>query len=151
MTQLARAKKTRFRAFCTEMERRHVSDGVDIGKHGSIVNEGERDDGGIKVYLVDLGAELLEDVRPAAEVVEDAAGDEEHDGGGEAVADGADEPKHHERHVSGVGVHEHRRERPQHRRRLLGRRRLRRRPGVLTHVGDLSLCGELAVSLWCEL
>uniref|UniRef100_A0A0D3F1U4 Uncharacterized protein n=1 Tax=Oryza barthii TaxID=65489 RepID=A0A0D3F1U4_9ORYZ len=69
-------------------------------------------------YHVDLGAELLDDVGATAEVVEDAAGDEQHHRRRDAVAHGAQKPKHHQRHVRRVRVHEHCHERREHRPRL---------------------------------
>jgi hypothetical protein len=136
MSQLPSAKKTRFRAFWYSREGEvgnDVSYGVvDTGYWLGRMNGGARDrDGMYSIYLVDLGAELLEEARSAAEVVEDAAGDKEHHGRGHAVAHGAHQAQHHEHHVRDVRVHEHRRKRPQRRRRFLG---LGRPRPAFTHV-----------------
>lgn len=61
-----------------------------------------------RAYRIDPGGELLELGGAGAEVVGDAAGDEEAQGSGEAVADGADQAQRHQRPVYQVRVHEHR-------------------------------------------
>lgn len=50
-----------------------------------------------RAYRIDPGGELLELGGAGAEVVGDAAGDEEAQGSGEAVADGADQAQRHQR------------------------------------------------------
>lgn len=52
---------------------------------------------------------MVEVVGAAAEVVGDAAGDEQPQRRGHAVAYRADQTEHHQGHVDGVRVHEHRR------------------------------------------
>lgn len=109
MTQAAHAMPTILITFCKDDT--HVVSSV----VNASIDQGWEIRSRHDAYRVDLGCEMVDVVGAAAEIIGDAAGDEEAQGRGHAIADGSDQAQHHQRHVHRVRVREHRRTQRQRR------------------------------------